>query len=280
VLADVRRGGLRRDLTAGLQPEAKDSEGNLVLTAEEQIFTAVGGSESSGGTGGAGFVPGRGFPELQGYELWNNIQSTGGGGYQPGRGGSRPLDPTSRYCDLVAYSQTSYTLLIEDASDFDWDLLLDAERLSDGNIQLTLHYNSSAGYNHTIVDSMGNPTGLFECKYNGTYTTIIQCGTEAVSLDPGGPLWDQLRDYYNLRPDMFGQEYCSTSADGGQGGRSSRDLSCPVLSLSYLREGVFGQVSYPLARFAGCGVVESVQCGYCALQIYRGCLESRAIWLR
>jgi hypothetical protein len=44
VLADVRSGGLRRDLTAGLQPEAKDSEGNLVLTGEEQIFTAVGGA--------------------------------------------------------------------------------------------------------------------------------------------------------------------------------------------------------------------------------------------
>jgi hypothetical protein len=199
VLADVRSGGLRRDLTAGLQPEAKDSEGNLVLTGEEQIFTAVGGSESSGGTGGAGFVPGRGFPELQGYELWNNIQSTGGGGYQPGHGGSRPLDPTSRYCDLVESSERSYTLLIEDANDFDWDLLLDAERMSDGNIQLTLHYNSPAGYNHTIVDSMGNPTGLFKCRYNGTFTTTIQCGTEAVSIDPGGPLWDQLRDYYNLR---------------------------------------------------------------------------------
>ena len=205
VLADVRNGGLRRDLTAGLQPEAKDSEGNLVLTGEEQIFTAVGGSESSGGTGGAGFVPGRGFPELQGYELWNNIQSTGGGGYQPGRGGSRPLDPSSRYCDIVESNDRSYTLLIEDASDFDWDLILDAERLPDGNIQLTLSYNSPAGYNHTIVDSMGNPTGLFKCRYNGTFTTTIQCGTEAVSIDPGGPLWDQLRDYYNLRPDSSGK---------------------------------------------------------------------------
>ncbi len=37
------------------------------------------------------------------------------------------------------------------------------------------------------------------------YSTIIQCGTEDVSIDPGGPLWDQLRDYYNLRPDSSGK---------------------------------------------------------------------------
>ena len=47
VLADVRSGGLRRDLTAGLQPEAKNSEGALVLTGDEQIFGPVGGTEPS-----------------------------------------------------------------------------------------------------------------------------------------------------------------------------------------------------------------------------------------
>ena len=47
VLANVQGGGLRRDLTAGLQPEAKDSEGELVLTGDEQIFGPVGGTEPS-----------------------------------------------------------------------------------------------------------------------------------------------------------------------------------------------------------------------------------------
>ncbi|SVC69277.1 uncharacterized protein METZ01_LOCUS322131, partial [marine metagenome] len=72
VLANVKGGGLRRDLTAGLQLDAKDSEGELVLTGDEQIFGSVGGGESPSQSGGGGFVPGRGFPELQGYELWNN----------------------------------------------------------------------------------------------------------------------------------------------------------------------------------------------------------------
>ena len=205
VLANVKGGGLRRDLTAGLQPEAKDSEGKLVLTGDEQIFGAIGSDSTSGNSGGSGFVPGRGFPELQGYELFCNIRQNGGGSWSPGTT-RRSLDPTaSRYCKMVASGTQSYSLLVEDLNDYDWDLRLDIIRMSDGNILLTLNYNSSAGFNHTIVDNKGNPlSGVTRCHYQQwrrgkVYSTIIQCGTEDVSIDPGGPLWDQLRDYYNLR---------------------------------------------------------------------------------
>ena len=101
VLANVKGGGLRRDLTAGLQLDAKDSEGELVLTGDEQIFGSVGGGESASQSGGGGFVPGRGFPELQGYELFCNIRQNGGGSWSPGTT-RRSLDPTSPYCEMVA----------------------------------------------------------------------------------------------------------------------------------------------------------------------------------
>ncbi|MBU61533.1 MAG: hypothetical protein CMI26_03405 [Opitutae bacterium] len=211
VLANVQGGGLRRDLTAGLQPKAKNSEGKLVLTGDEQIFGAIGSDSTSGNIGGSGFVPGRGFPELQGYELFCNIRQNGGGSWSPGTT-RRSLDPTaSRYCKMVASGTQSYSLLIEDLNDYDWDLRLDVLRLSDGNILITLNYNSPAGFNHTIVDNKGNPlSGVTRCHYRQwrsgkVYSTIIQCGTEDVSIDPGGPLWDQLRDYYNLRPDSSGK---------------------------------------------------------------------------
>ena len=112
---------------------------------------------------------------------------------------------------MVASGTQSYSLLIEDSNDYDWDLRLDVLRLSDGNILITLNYNSPAGFNHTIVDNKGNPlSGVTRCHYRQwrsgkVYSTIIQCGTEDVSIDPGGPLWDQLRDYYNLRPDSSGK---------------------------------------------------------------------------
>ena len=205
VLANVKGGGLRRDLTAGLQPEAKDSEGKPVLTGDEQIFGPAGSDGSETGvSSGAGYVPGRGFPELQGYEVWNNIRRNGGGGYTAGSG-RRPMDPTSPYCKMVARSPQSYSLLIEDLNDFDWDLRLDALRLSDGNILLTFNYNSPAGFNHTVMDNRQNPIpGMTRCHYSQwrrgkVYSTIVQSQVEEVSLDPGGPLWDQLRDYYNLR---------------------------------------------------------------------------------
>ena len=204
VLADVKGGGLRRDLTAGLQPEAKDSEGKPVLTGDKQIFGPADSDGSEpGASGGAGYVPGRGFPELQGYEIWNNIRRNGGSGYSAGRG-RRPLDPTSPYCKMVPRSSQSYSLLIEDLNDFDWDLRLDVLRLGDGNILLTLNYNSAAGFNHTVMDNRQNPvSGMTRCHYSQwrrgkTYSTIVQNQTEDVSLNPGGPLWDQLRDYYNL----------------------------------------------------------------------------------
>lgn len=210
VLANVKGGGLRRDLTAGLQPEAKDSEGKPVLTGDKQIFGPAGsggsGDYGSGGitSSGGGYVPGRGFPELQGYEVWNNIRRNGGSGYSAGSG-RRPMDPTSPYCKMVARSPQSYSLLIEDLNDFDWDLRVDALRLSDGNILLTLNYNSPAGFNHTVMDNRQNPVaGMTRCHYSQwrrgkVYSTIVQSQAEDVSLDPGGPLWDQLRDFYNLR---------------------------------------------------------------------------------
>lgn len=212
VLSNVKEGGLRGDLTAGLQPDARDSEGKPVLTGKEQIFGPA-KEESASYSRGGGFVPGRGFPELQGYELFCNIRRTAGGGWRPGTT-RRPLDPTSPYADLVSYSPTYYSLLVEDLNDFDWDLRLDVMRLSDGNILLTLHYNSPAGFNHTIMDNKGNPLpGLLRCHYSQwrrgkVYSTIIQCGTEDVNIDPGGPLWDQLRDYYNLGKEL------SSSAGG------------------------------------------------------------------
>ena len=74
VLANVKGGGLRKDLTAGLQYDAEDSEGNPVLTGDP-IFEPMGensGGGNSGGNGGGinqgmGFIPGVGFPEVKGF---------------------------------------------------------------------------------------------------------------------------------------------------------------------------------------------------------------------
>ncbi|SVD39080.1 uncharacterized protein METZ01_LOCUS391934, partial [marine metagenome] len=109
--------------------------------------------------------------------------------WAPG-GTRRPLDPTSPYCNLVASDAQSYSLLVEDWTDFDWDLRLDLERLSDGNILLTLNYNSGSSFNHTIVDNTGNPLpGLLRCRNSlwnqgQVYSSIIQRGTEEISITP------------------------------------------------------------------------------------------------
>ena len=200
VLADVRSGGLRRDLTAGLQPEAKNSEGALVLTGDEQIFGPVGGNEPSSP---AGYIPREGFPELQGYEI--DMGS---------RVGRLPFSPTSaspqnsRRVALRESTPEYYAIDFEDAGDFDWDVRIEAERMSDGNIRLSLYHPSYTVFKATVYDDRGQPVqGLINCNYkrgpSDRRIVTVQGGqgnsTENVTIDPGGPLWDQLRDYYNLR---------------------------------------------------------------------------------
>ncbi|MFP6901173.1 MAG: hypothetical protein VCA36_09530, partial [Opitutales bacterium] len=73
--------------------------------------------------------------------------------------------------------------------------------------------NSPAGFNHTIVDNYGEPVpGLINCWYGHDwqpkpnwksgkiYSGTIGGGVQQLDNDPGAPLWDQLRSFYNLRP--------------------------------------------------------------------------------
>ncbi|MFP6901625.1 MAG: hypothetical protein VCA36_11825, partial [Opitutales bacterium] len=213
VLTNVKSGGLRRDLTAGLQYDAEDSEGNPVLTGDpifEPIGEDSGGSNGGGINQGMGFIPGVGFPEVRGFMMYNNARQIGGV-WSPrpgmGRNGSRPLDPSSPYCQMTdVFAPYSYSYLVEDLTDFDWDLKIDFMRMSDGSIMITLNYNSPAGFNHTIVDNQGNPIqGIINCRYGNwrrgqTYSGIVGGGVQQLDNDPGAPLWDQLRSFYNLRP--------------------------------------------------------------------------------
>ena len=50
-----------------------------------------------------------------------------------------------------------YEVWIEDATDFDWDAHVILERLSDGNIQMSLRSNTYHSYNFSIHDPGGNP---------------------------------------------------------------------------------------------------------------------------
>ncbi|MDA1045312.1 MAG: hypothetical protein O3A82_00095 [Verrucomicrobia bacterium] len=200
VLANVRGGGLRRDLTAGLQPESKNSEGELVLTGDEQIFGPVGGTEPSSAVG---YIPREGFPELQGYEI--DMGS---------RVGRLPFNPTSaspqnsRRVELRESTAEFYAIDFEDAGDFDWDVRIEAERMGDGNIRLSLYHPSYTCYAATVYNDRGQAVqGLINCNHkrdsSDRRVVTLQGGpgnsTENVTIDPGGPLWDQLRDYYNLR---------------------------------------------------------------------------------
>ena len=198
VLTDVRSGGLRRDLTAGLQPEAKNSEGELVLTGDEQIFGPVGGREPSNPSE---YIPREGFPELQGYEI--DMGS---------RVGRLLLNPTSaspqnsRRVALRESTSEFYAIDFEDAGDFDWDVRIEAERMSDGNIRLSLYHPSYTCYNATVYDDRGQPVqGLINCNYkrDSSDRRIVTVpggsSNSTLTADPGGPLWDQLRDYYNLQ---------------------------------------------------------------------------------
>ena len=202
VLANVRGGGLRRDLTAGLQPDAKDVEGELVLTGEdEQIFGPVdsGGSPPVGG----GYIPQQGFPELQGYEIDM--------GSWVGRLPFNPMAASPQHARRVALRESSsnyYCIDFEDWQDYDWDVRVEALRLSDGNIQLSLYHPSYTCFRATVYDNYGQPVqGLTDCRWlsgSADYRSVVVPGgvgnaTGMVSIDPGGPLWDQLRDYYNLR---------------------------------------------------------------------------------
>ena len=200
VLANVQGGGLRRDLTAGLQPKAKDSEGELVLTEDEQIFGPVGGSEPSKPNG---YIPQVGFPELQGYELDMGSRV---GRLPFNQGNASPQN--SRRVKLRESTADYYCIDFEDAGDFDWDVRIEAERMSDGNIRLSLYHPSYTCYKATVYDDKGQAVqGLINCNHkrgpSDRRVVTVKGGqgnsTENVTIDPGGPLWDQLRDYYNLR---------------------------------------------------------------------------------
>ncbi|MBG29357.1 MAG: hypothetical protein CMI31_05065 [Opitutae bacterium] len=216
VLASTKGGGLRRDLTAGLQYDAIDSEGNAVLSGEP-IFEAMGGNsgDDDGGDGsqGMGFIPGMGFPELQGFMMYNNARQSGGT-WSPTRGMPRSLFPFNSRCEMRdVYPPYSYSLHIEDLDSGTpdrgngtfGDLRLDLMRMSDGSIMINLNYNKGCGYNHTIVDASGVPLpGLLNCSYGRWrsgqfYSSTIGGGAPDLNNDPGAPLWDQLRSFYNLR---------------------------------------------------------------------------------
>ena len=201
VLADAKRGGLRRDLTAGLEYDVMDSEGKAILT-QEPIFKPIGEVEDNGNMAmGQGFVPGMGFPEVKGYMMYNNARQSGGS-WSPTRGMPRSLFPFNSRCEIKdVYAPYSYSLHIEDldrgtpdrGNGTFGDLKLDLMRMSDGSIMINLNYNKGCGYHHTIVDPSGTPVpGLFDCSVgrwrNGEiYSATLRGGSPALDVDPGGP---------------------------------------------------------------------------------------------
>ncbi|SVC96019.1 uncharacterized protein METZ01_LOCUS348873, partial [marine metagenome] len=178
-------------------------EGELVLTGDEQIFGSVGGSESP--SIGSGYIPQVGFPELEGYEIDM--------GSSVGRLPFNPANTPPRHTRRVALRESTadyYCIDFEDWTDYDWDVRIEALRMSDGNIRLSLYHPSNTCFRATVYDNLGQPIPeMTRCSDSGWRTgrdrreVTVPGGpgneTETVSIDPGGPLWDQLRDYYNLR---------------------------------------------------------------------------------
>ena len=94
-----------------------------------------------------------GFPEVLGYAFHvnnNGLHLPLEAGYiVPGESRSRVL--------LVADTPDRYEVWIEDATDFDWDAHVILERLSNGDIQMSLRSNTYHSYNFSMHDPGGNP---------------------------------------------------------------------------------------------------------------------------
>ena len=223
VIANVKTGGLRKDLTAGLQYNAMDKNGDPVLSGTPIFEPSEDDGDGDGdddSSQGMGFVPGQGFPELAGFTMMNNIQENPDGTCRPTRGKPRSLFPFNNRCrlgDVYEYNGKTYnyTLYIEDldsggvdrnsAGELIGDLKLTFFRMSDGSIMVMLDYTTGAGYNHTVVDPAGRPVaGLKKAHCNRwrngeVFSGTVSGGVPDLSNDPGAPMWDQLRDFYNLR---------------------------------------------------------------------------------
>ena len=100
------------------------------------------------------FDPDYGFPEVEGWA----VKFTSNGNHvrtvpiQPGY--QEPNDSQPR-CILIADTPTRYEVWIEDLTDFDWDIGVIFERLSDGNIKSSMYNHSGQGFKNTLLDPSG-----------------------------------------------------------------------------------------------------------------------------
>ena len=100
------------------------------------------------------YFSGVGFPEVQDYAVATGDLIV-------------PFVSNPCRCQVVELTDTSYRLLIEDATDCDWDLLLEFTRLPNGDIELCDSFNTSASMHHTVLDGTGTPIpGLTDIAYS------------------------------------------------------------------------------------------------------------------
>ena len=88
---------------------------------------------------------------MQGYEI-DMGSRVGSFALQAGTSAS---PQNSRRVALRESTADYYCIDFEDAGDFDWDVRIEAERMGDGNIRLSLYHPSYTCYNATVYNDKG-----------------------------------------------------------------------------------------------------------------------------
>jgi prepilin-type N-terminal cleavage/methylation domain-containing protein/prepilin-type processing-associated H-X9-DG protein len=136
-----------------IDPCGGNPSGNTAAFGEvEQKFATVWVPHRGAGQTDDCYDEESGFPDIQGYAFHvnnNGLHLPFTPGYiVPGESRSRVL--------LVSETDTSYKLWIEDATDFDWDVEVILERVSNGNIEVRMRSRTGHAYNFSVYDDKGN----------------------------------------------------------------------------------------------------------------------------
>ena len=159
---------------------------NQYLNDTRQVFSCP----SAGALTELKFIPGVGFPELQGFSV------------QTSSGYRIPFDGSHPRCAVIAESETVYELKFEDWHDFDWDYVLQATRNSDNSITLCGYHPTNTVFYHEVLDESGQSVGVpkTRCSPAGPHCREPKCGTI-----PGQPPGDLINSHFGIngRVSMF-----------------------------------------------------------------------------